>query len=392
MRWCRGHQGPAATRVIVEHPWSPWSSRRRSTQVAGIHRVVTRRPRAPGDRRPRSSRGERHPQGARTTLLAHPHSAPNPTRQTQTATGFEHSSDPPVNHDPARCCEARRPGTCGRWDHHRRPSMCEGGVVGRSAVRDWVVAGRPRRDCVSRRTLHVMEQHLYEAEHEEFRALCRAFLAREAVPYHDGGRRPASSTGRSGARRARPGCSAWTSTRSTAAAGSATSGSTRSWSRRSSPPAASGLGFGLHNDVVAPYLTELTTEEQRKRWLPGFCSGDLVTAIAMSEPGAGSPTWPGSAPPPSATATSRSSTDRRRSSPTASCADLVIVVAKTDPAAGRARHQPDRGRARHAGLHPRPPAGEGRTQGQRHRRAVLRRLPGARRQPASARRTPASTT
>jgi alkylation response protein AidB-like acyl-CoA dehydrogenase len=50
----------------------------------------------------------------------------------------------------------------------------------------------------------------------------------------------------------------------------------------------SGLGFGLHNDVVAPYLTELTTDEQKKRWLPGFCSGDLVTAIAMSEPGAGS--------------------------------------------------------------------------------------------------------
>ena len=50
----------------------------------------------------------------------------------------------------------------------------------------------------------------------------------------------------------------------------------------------SGLGFGLHNDVVAPYLTELTTEEQRKRWLPGFCSGDIITAIAMSEPGAGS--------------------------------------------------------------------------------------------------------
>ena len=32
----------------------------------------------------------------------------------------------------------------------------------------------------------------------------------------------------------------------------------------------------------------LTTPEQRKRWLPGFCSGELVTAIAMSEPGAGS--------------------------------------------------------------------------------------------------------
>ncbi|GAA3759364.1 acyl-CoA dehydrogenase family protein [Salinactinospora qingdaonensis] len=51
---------------------------------------------------------------------------------------------------------------------------------------------------------------------------------------------------------------------------------------------ASGLGFALHNDVVAPYLTGLTTEEQQQRWLPGFASGELITAIAMSEPGAGS--------------------------------------------------------------------------------------------------------
>src|SRR5690242_19149532 len=47
-------------------------------------------------------------------------------------------------------------------------------------------------------------------------------------------------------------------------------------------------GFGLHNDVVAPYLLELANEEQKKRWLPGFCSGEIVTAIAMTEPGTGS--------------------------------------------------------------------------------------------------------
>jgi len=51
---------------------------------------------------------------------------------------------------------------------------------------------------------------------------------------------------------------------------------------------ATGLGFGLHNDVVAPYLLHLTTDEQKQRWLPGFCSGELITAIAMSEPAAGS--------------------------------------------------------------------------------------------------------
>ncbi|MFI1459666.1 acyl-CoA dehydrogenase family protein [Nocardia carnea] len=50
----------------------------------------------------------------------------------------------------------------------------------------------------------------------------------------------------------------------------------------------SGLGFSLHNDVIAPYLLELSNEEQKKRWLPKFCSGELITAIAMTEPGTGS--------------------------------------------------------------------------------------------------------
>lgn len=50
----------------------------------------------------------------------------------------------------------------------------------------------------------------------------------------------------------------------------------------------SGLGFSLHNDVVAPYLLELTTEEQKQRWLPHFCTGEMITAIAMTEPGTGS--------------------------------------------------------------------------------------------------------
>ncbi|MEV6340491.1 acyl-CoA dehydrogenase family protein [Nocardia vinacea] len=50
----------------------------------------------------------------------------------------------------------------------------------------------------------------------------------------------------------------------------------------------SGLSFPLHNDIVAPYLLELASEEQKHRWLPGFCSGEIITAIAMTEPGCGS--------------------------------------------------------------------------------------------------------
>ncbi|MEV0946384.1 acyl-CoA dehydrogenase family protein [Rhodococcus sp. NPDC049939] len=50
----------------------------------------------------------------------------------------------------------------------------------------------------------------------------------------------------------------------------------------------SGIGFTVHNDVVAPYLLDLCNDEQKKRWLPGFVSGELITAIAMTEPGTGS--------------------------------------------------------------------------------------------------------
>jgi alkylation response protein AidB-like acyl-CoA dehydrogenase len=63
-----------------------------------------------------------------------------------------------------------------------------------------------------------------------------------------------------------------------------------------------GDNFALVNDIVTPYLVELTTPEQRERWLPGVTSGEIVPAIAMSEPETGSDlraiastaTWDGS--------------------------------------------------------------------------------------------------
>ena len=45
---------------------------------------------------------------------------------------------------------------------------------------------------------------------------------------------------------------------------------------------------GIHADIVAPYLVHLTDDEQKQRWLPQFCSGEMVTAIGMTEPGGGS--------------------------------------------------------------------------------------------------------
>jgi alkylation response protein AidB-like acyl-CoA dehydrogenase len=99
---------------------------------------------------------------------------------------------------------------------------------------------------------------------------------------------------------------------------------------------ASGVGFGLHNDVVGPYLRDLATAEQKQRWLPGFCSGELITAIAMTEPGAGSDLQ-------GLQTTARRDGDGWVLSGSKTFitnginADLVIVVAKTDPEATGAK-------------------------------------------------------
>ena len=50
----------------------------------------------------------------------------------------------------------------------------------------------------------------------------------------------------------------------------------------------SGLAAPLHSDVVVPYITEFGTEEMKRKYLPGCCSGDIITAIAMTEPNTGS--------------------------------------------------------------------------------------------------------
>lgn len=52
--------------------------------------------------------------------------------------------------------------------------------------------------------------------------------------------------------------------------------------------AGAGLGLTLHNDICLPYFLRYCTEEQKRRWLPGIASGELITALAMTEPGIGS--------------------------------------------------------------------------------------------------------
>jgi alkylation response protein AidB-like acyl-CoA dehydrogenase len=93
---------------------------------------------------------------------------------------------------------------------------------------------------------------------------------------------------------------------------------------------AAGLGWTLHNDICLPYFLSLADEEQKARWLPGICSGELVTAIAMTEPAIGSDLA-------SMTTTARRDGDdyvvngAKTFITNGINADLVITAVKTDP-------------------------------------------------------------
>jgi alkylation response protein AidB-like acyl-CoA dehydrogenase len=133
-----------------------------------------------------------------------------------------------------------------------------------------------------------MEQHLYEPVHDEFRALCRTFLEREAVPHHEKWEADGIVDREVWRKAGAAGLLGMDVDEAYGGGGQRDFRFNAVLDEQIVASGCSGLGFGLHNDVVAPYLTELTDDDQKQRWLPGFCSGDLVTAIAMSEPGAGS--------------------------------------------------------------------------------------------------------
>jgi alkylation response protein AidB-like acyl-CoA dehydrogenase len=95
-----------------------------------------------------------------------------------------------------------------------------------------------------------------------------------------------------------------------------------------------GSCHSIHADIVAPYLVELTNEEQRERWLPGFVSGEILTAIAMTEPSGGSDLAA------LKTTTVRDGDDwilngSKTFITNGYSADLVVVAARTDPEAKR---------------------------------------------------------
>ncbi|MFF5764837.1 acyl-CoA dehydrogenase family protein [Streptomyces tanashiensis] len=133
-----------------------------------------------------------------------------------------------------------------------------------------------------------MKRQLYTADHEAFRAVVRTFLDKEVLPHYAQWEKDGIVSREVWLAAGRQGLLGIAVDEEYGGGGNPDFRYGAVLAEEFTRAGAPGLAIGLHNDIIGPYLTSLGTEEQKRRWLPGFCSGELVTAIAMTEPGAGS--------------------------------------------------------------------------------------------------------
>ncbi|BBY29470.1 acyl-CoA dehydrogenase family protein [Mycolicibacterium sediminis] len=132
------------------------------------------------------------------------------------------------------------------------------------------------------------ERTLFEAEHDMFRESFRSFLDRHVAPFHDQWEKDKIVDRGVWLEAGKQGFLGMAVPEEYGGGGNPDFRYNVIVTEECSAGRFSGLGFALQNDIIAPYLLRLGTEEQKQRWLPGFCSGELITAIAMTEPGTGS--------------------------------------------------------------------------------------------------------
>src|ERR1700747_403281 len=134
-----------------------------------------------------------------------------------------------------------------------------------------------------------MRRKIFEPEHESYREVVREFVNRHLAPEMDRHRRQHSIDRQTWRRAGEFGLLGFFVPERYGAVGAAdfrfNAVQGEELSRLSYGYASA---FGINTDIVAPYLLELTTDEQKQRWLPAFAAGETIAAIAITEPGAGS--------------------------------------------------------------------------------------------------------
>jgi alkylation response protein AidB-like acyl-CoA dehydrogenase len=174
---------------------------------------------------------------------------------------------------------------------------------------------------------------VYTSEHEDFRKTARTFYEREVVPHHDQWEQDGIVPRELWLKAGEAGLLCFDVPEEYGGPGVEDFRYNVILSEEQTRAGVSGPGFSVHTDIIVPYLTSLGTDEQKQRWLPGTVSGEIITAIAMTEPGAGSDLQG-----VRTTAVDKGDHYLLNGSKTFISnginADLVIVVARTDPEAG----------------------------------------------------------
>jgi alkylation response protein AidB-like acyl-CoA dehydrogenase len=135
-----------------------------------------------------------------------------------------------------------------------------------------------------------VKRTLYESDHEAYRETVREFLSREVVPHQDDWDRDHWIDREVFARAAKAGIYALQVDETYGGAGEHDYRYRMVVSEEIARINALsfGLTISLQDDLVLHYLLDLTNDEQKQRWLPGFAAGEVIGALAMTEPGAGS--------------------------------------------------------------------------------------------------------
>ena len=133
-----------------------------------------------------------------------------------------------------------------------------------------------------------MQEHLLEEEHLIFRDAFRAFVKKEIVPYHEQWEKDGVVSREVWKKAGAQGFLCMDLPEAYGGMGIKDFRYNAIIGEEMVRVGAHEHGFEHQNDVMAPYFTSYFTEDQKKRWMPGIISGEIVTAIAMTEPGTGS--------------------------------------------------------------------------------------------------------
>ena len=129
---------------------------------------------------------------------------------------------------------------------------------------------------------------ILEQEHEDFRQTVRSFLEKEVVPHHAQWEADGQVSRDVWRAAGEQGLLCFDVDEEYGGAGVKDFRYNMVVAEEMCRAGASGPGFPVHTDIIVPYISQLGTAEQKQRWLPGLVSGELISAIAMTEPGAGS--------------------------------------------------------------------------------------------------------